>query len=258
MSFLFGINNEILNSELQVARFRIKDKDLKKFLNLKLFKCYPQNNSWKIEMLENQKKNDFFYILNNEEISNNNIFFLSNEDTLANFNTFILENYNIDGALQRANFKIYLKNGGFSSYQSDYPFELTTKKGSVVTSVNSLFNSNADINYIFFRNIFYKPIEDKFNSYLVDYKNKKILMKYELKTNNSNFIEIEKKFIKDGIFFVTQEYIGIPMYVSIKNNFLSFEHTHPLNAFLLNEDKYVVASNLKKEMNEIIYKEDSK
>ena len=83
-------------------------------------------------------------------------------------------------------------------------------------------------------------------------------MKYELKTNNSNFIEIEKKFIKDGIFFVTQEYIGIPMYVSIKNDFLSFEHTHPLDTFLLNENKYVIASNLKKEMNEIIYKENSK
>ena len=208
-------------------------------------------------MLENQK-NDFFYILRNEEISNNNIFFLSNEDTLTNFNTFNLENYNVDWSLQRANFKIYLKKGGFSSYQADYPFELTTKKGSVVSSVNSLINSDADINYIFFRNIFHKPIEDKFYSYLVDYKTKKVLNKYELTTNNSNFIKIEKEYIKDGIFLVTQEYLGIPMYISIKNNFLSFEHTHPLDTFLLSKNKYSIISNLKKEMNEIIYKENSK
>ena len=75
MSFLFGINNETLNSELQIARFRIKDENLKKYLNLKLFKCYPQNNSWKIEILENHEKNDFFYILNNW-IRNNGVFFI--------------------------------------------------------------------------------------------------------------------------------------------------------------------------------------
>ena len=135
---------------------------------------------------------------------------------------------------------------------------MATKKGSVVTSVNSLINDNADKNYILFRNIFHEPIENKFKAYLVDYKNKRILTEYELRTNNSNFVEIEKKYIKDGIFFVTQNYIGIPMYVSIKNNFLSFEHTHPYDTFTFGKDKYLIASNLKKEINEIIYKENSK
>ena len=81
--------------------------------------------------------------------------------------------------------------------------------------------------------------------------------KNELKTNNSNFIEIEKKYIKDGIFFSTQDYLGIPLYVSIKNNFLSFEHTHPYHSYTFGKDKYSIASNLKKEINEIIYKENS-
>ena len=160
--------------------------------------------------------------------------------------------------MERANFKIFLEKGGFSSYQADYPFGMTTKKGSIVSSVNSLINDNADKNYILFRNIYHKPIKDKFKSYLVDYKNKRILTEYELKTNNSNFIEIEKKYIKDGIFFATKDYLGIPMYISIKNNFLSFEHTHPYDSFAFGNNKYAIASNLKKEINEIIYKENSK
>ncbi len=53
-------------------------------------------------------------------------------------------------------------------------------------SVNSLINDNADKNYILFRNIFHKPMENKFKAYLVDYKNKRILTEYELKTKWNN------------------------------------------------------------------------
>jgi hypothetical protein len=257
MTYLFGFNNSILKSELQIACFKNKDKNLNKHRNLKLFKCYPQNGKWKISIIDNNKKNDYFYILDHHEISNKDIFFLSERNTLDNFNDANLEKPITDETMERANFKILLETGGFSSYQADYPFNLATKNGSIISSVSSLMDNNADKNYILFRNIFCKPIEDKFKAYLVDYKNKIILEEYELKTNNSNFIEIEKKNIKDGFFFVTQKYLGIPMYVSIKNNFLSFEHTHPYNTYLFGKNQYTVLSNLKKEINEIIYKKNS-
>jgi len=258
MAYLFGINNSILKSELQIACFRVKDKDINKHANLKLFKCYPQDGKWKISIIDDNKKNDYFYILDHREISNKDTFFLSDRNTLDNFNDANLEKPITDGLMERANFKILSEAGGFSSFQAEYPFNLATKNGSIITSIGSLTNRNADNNYILFRNIFYKPIEDKFNAYLVDYKNKRILAEYELITNNSNFIEIEKKYIKDGVFFITQKYLGIPMYVSIKNNFLSFEHTHPYDTFLFGKNKYPIISNLKKEINEIIYKENSK
>jgi len=258
MSYLFGINNSIIKSELQIARFKNEDKVLNKHSKLKLFKCYPENGKWIINLVENNKNNEYFYILDHHEISNEDIFFLSDKKILNDFNDLNLEKPKTDVPMERANFKIFLEKGGFSSYQADYPFGMTTKKGSIVSSVNSLINDNADKNYILFRNIYHKPIKDKFKSYLVDYKNKRILTEYELKTNNSNFIEIEKKYIKDGIFFSTQDYLGIPMYISIKNNFLSFEHTHPYDTFAFGNNKYAIASNLKKEINEIIYKENSK
>ena len=59
-------------------------------------------------------------------------------------------------------------------------------------------------------------------------------------------------FIKSEIFLVTDRYLGVPMYVSIKNNFLSFEHTHPPHEYILSENKFIKVTNLKKEINEII------
>ena len=48
------------------------------------------------------------------------------------------------------------------------------------------------------------------------------------------------------------------MYVSVKNGFLSFEHTHPPHEYILSENKFLKVTNLKKEINEIINKKISK
>ena len=124
-------------------------------------------------------------------------------------------------------FKIYLNKGGFSSYQSEYPYSMITKKGTILSSISSIANSDADKNYVLIKNIFEEPIEEIFKAYLVNYKTKSIEEQFEIKTNYTNCIEISNKLIKPEIFLITDKYLGIPMYVSLKNNFLSFEHTHP-------------------------------
>ena len=47
------------------------------------------------------------------------------------------------------------------------------------------------------------------------------------------------------------------MYISVKNSFLSFEHTHPPHEYILSENKFVKVANLKNEINEIITKKIS-
>ena len=89
-------------------------------------------------------------------------------------------------------------------------------------------------------------------NYLVNYKNRSIEEKFQIKTNHTNCIEINNKLIKPEIFLVTEKYLGIPMYVSVKNNFLSFEHTHPPHEYILSDNKFLKVANLKKEINEII------
>ena len=252
MNFFFGINNNYFKSEIQIPLFQ--NRNFRK-QNLKLFKVYPKNNKWILKEIVNKKINNYFCILKNQDISSNDIFFLTqneifdkfDQDKLKNFDTFT-ETY----PEFRANLKLYLNNGGFSSYQSEYPYGMITKKGSILSSVSALANSEAEENYILIRNIYEKPIEDNFGVYLLNIVTKKVEQKFEVKTNYTNCIKIEKKYIKPEIFLTTDKYLCIPMYVSIKNNFLSFEHTHPPHEYILSKNKFKKVSDLKKEINEII------
>ena len=252
MNFFYGINNGLFKSEIQVPLFQ--NKSYKK-LNLKLFKSYPKNNKWILKEIPKEKVKDNFFILKNDDISSNEIFFLADEKTFNNFDEEKLKNFNSytdTVPAYRANFKIYLDQGGFSSYQSEYPYSMISKKGTILSSICSLANPEADKNYVLIKNIFEKPIEENFNVYLINYKTKKIEDQFEIKTNYTNYVEINNKLIKPEIFLTTDKYLGIPMYVSEKNGFLSFEHTHPPHEYILSENKFIKVANLKKEINEII------
>ena len=252
MNFFYGISNDLFKSEIQIPLFQ--NRNFKKS-NLKLFKSYPKNNKWILQEIFSKKINDYFYILKNEDILSNEIYFLADETILNEFDDKKLKNFNnftdTDPAF-RANFKIYLNQGGFSSYQSEYPYSMITKNGTILSSISSIANSDADKNYVLIKNIFEEPIEENFKAYLVNYKTKSIEEQFEIKTNYTNCIEISSKLIKPEIFLVTDRYLGVPTYVSVKNNFLSFEHTHPPHAYILSENKFVKVTNLKKEINEII------
>jgi hypothetical protein len=253
MNFFYGISNNLFKSEIQVPLFQ--NRNFKK-TNLKLFKSYPKDNKWILHKISNKKKiNDYFYILKNEDILSNEIFFLADETIINEFDDKKLKNFNNftdTSPAFRANFKIYLNQGGFSSFQSEYPYSMITKKGTILSSISSIANSAADKNYVLIKNIFEEPIEENFQAYLVNYKTKSIEEQFEIKTNYTNCIEISNKLIKPEIFLTTDKYLGIPMYVSVKNSFLSFEHTHPPHEYILSENKFIKVANLKQEINEII------
>ena len=252
MNYFFAFKNDLLKSELQIPLYKNRSTKPSK---LKLFKCYPKNNKWILEDLSKKKINDHFYILNNNDISNNDVYFLGHDgldkdfegEKLLNFNSFTNTKPEF-----RANLKIYIDKGGFSSYQSEYPYSMVVKKGTILSSISSLANPKAEKNFILIKNIFERPIQDKFNAYLINYKTKQIEEIFELKSNNTNFIEINNKLIKPEIFLTTKEYLGIPMFVSLEKKFLSFEHTHPPHEYIISKDKFIKIKDLKSEINEII------
>jgi hypothetical protein len=252
MNFFFGITNSEFTTELQIPLFKNRNP---KEENIKLFIAYPNNKRWLIEEVK-KKKNKDFYFLKGEEISNNFIFFLAYDKDLSNYDFKKLINFNkfTDTApAYRANFKILLNNqGGFSSYQSEYPFEMIKKKGTILSAVSSIANKDAEKNYIFIRNIFQDPIIENFKAYLVNIKLKKIEDEFDIKTNFTNSFELKKSLIKPEIFLITKDYLGIPMYVSVDNKHVSFEHTHPPHEYILSKNKFEKISELKKEINEII------
>ena len=87
---------------------------------------------------------------------------------------------------------------------------------------------------------------------MVDIKQKIILEKYNLKTNYSNLLLINNNYIKPEVYFITDQFLGIPVYISEKNGHLSMEHTHPPHTHILTGNRYNVVKNLKERINEII------
>ncbi len=129
---------------------------------------------------------------------------------------------------------------------------MTLKKGNILSPISSLANEEADKNFVFIKNIYQYPVQEKFEVFFVDIKTKKILFKQTILSNTTNEVEIKKEFIKPDIFLFTKNFIGIPIYTSIHKNHVSFEHTHPPHEYILSGDKFKKITELKLEINAII------
>ncbi len=254
MNLFFGIKSDLLSCSLTIPKFQNFGKKNNK---INLYEAHVENNFWEINKTNcDQDKN--FYFINSEKINNHKIFFLAeHSDILKNSlkirNGLInINNFTDTQPAFRSNLKIYNKFGGHSSYQSEYPFQMTKKKGSILSPINMLLNRNADYNHIFFRNIFYKPIIDKSYLYLIDFKKKKILKKFSIQYNHLNEIKIEKEYISENVYLFTSDCLGIPLFLSSKNNHLSFEHTHPPHHYILGDDRFIKIAEIKNEFKKII------
>ena len=253
MNFFFGLKNTLFSSELVVPRFQNCGKTRNYY---SLFSAEIDKGKWLIKSISENHDEDFFYV-NNKIIDSHKIFFISNENETSlmkkkNFTELVnLNNFTNTNPEYRANFKIKNQKGGYSSYQSDYPYEMTKINGNIISSLFSLTNKDADKNYIILRNIFYKPLIEKFKAFIVNLKTKKILDKVTLKTNYTNIIEIKKSFLNEDYYLFTKSYVGIPIFLFSKNNHLSLEHTLPLTSYVLSSNKYKLVSDIKRELNDI-------
>ena len=255
MNLFFGIKNNIFYSELTIPKFKNRQKDTNK--KIKLFSAKIVDKKWDIKMID-CKENESFYFLNKEKINEKVFFFLASEkeiDDYKNSGKELLINFNSFSdtwPAYRSNLRICNNFGGFSSYQSEYPHSMTTRKGSVISSIDLLLNKTSDKNFVIFVNILKEPIEKNFKLFLINIKKQKIIKKFSVSTNKTNFIEIENEFISSENYMFSKDYLGIPIFISQKNNHISFEHTQPPHEYLIGKNKFLKVSELKNRANEII------
>ena len=255
MNFFFGIKNSFIDSTLTIPRFQNSHHTKKEY---KIYELKISNQRWEINNLIDVELNRDFYVINSNLISNENIFCLATKQEIQelknnHFSKFInFNNYTDTSPDFRANLQVFIKGGGFSSYQSDYPFSMVTKKGSILSPLSSLCNKRADKNILFLKNIYELPINDKFGVFFVNIKTKRVLKKIVVITNFLNEIIVEQEFIKPEVFLFTDKYIGIPIFCSIKDKHISLEHTHPPHEYILHNDRFRIVNELKKEFREII------
>lgn len=255
MNYFFGIKSELFDTKLTIPKFQNKKKINNKIL---LYQAFIQGNSWKIERLSYCTEDENFFFLDQKILNNDKIFFIIDGKNIQELNKIhyselkIFDNYTNTNPSYRSNIHISNEKGGFSSYQSDYPFNMISKKGGILSSINLLTNKFADKNILILKNIYKKPFNKSFYAYFINYKLKKIIHKEKIYTNRSNIIDLPAEFLDNETYLFTNEYLCIPLYVSINNNHISFEHTHPPHEYILSDDKYIKITDLKKKFNEII------
>ena len=132
---------------------------------------------------------------------------------------------------------------------------MTFGKGSIVSTTSLVTNKSCN-NYLILKNILNKPVTDNFNAHIVNYKSKKVIETFSLKTNYTNFIKLNEDHIKEDNYLITEKYLSIPIYISENKGHISLEHTNPTVSNILDDDRREISSNLKKKINEIITKKN--
>jgi hypothetical protein len=251
MNFFFSIKNSLFNSKLTIPKFTNESINLS--TKVKLYSLEIKNNKWHIKREFPNNAENFFYI-NNKLSSNSKIFFLSFKKEKKIIDRLkLFDSFTDTSPAFRANFLLNNnKGGGFTSYQSEYPYEMTLKNGCIISPINFLLDKKNDKNYIIFRNIFFKPVKLLKYIYFIDYNNKEVKLKLGIFSNYTNFIKVPKKLIKKDIYFVSNDLLGIPIFLSINKQHMSLEHTHPAILYLMGKDKFEKIKNMKESFLKII------
>tara|TARA_A100001015_G_scaffold319314_1_gene441818 strand:+ start:1393 stop:2160 length:768 start_codon:yes stop_codon:yes gene_type:complete len=254
MNYFFSIKTDKLKSKLTIPKFQNCGKKIKKN---KVYKACIKNNTWNVSDPVFDQNNNFYFI-DSSELNNENIFFLATEKELVKMkNTNFSKLDNISEFTDtfpdyRANLRLFNSEGGFSSYQSEYPHTMTEKKGSILSPISILLNKHNDENILFFKNIHCCPENKKFEIYFLNIVNKKIISNKTVYTNKTNIINIDKDLINPDVYLFSKEYLGIPIFLSIKNGHMSLEHTHPPHLYILGSERYKKVMELKKEILNVI------
>ena len=236
MNLFFGINHQEIKSEINIPKFQNSGKFDR---SLSLFECLIENKKWLVKK-KSCLENNFFFILKSDQIENSSFYFLASEKNIKSnsFEFKKINNFTDTSPAFRCNFKIFNNFGGYSSYQSEYPLNMTSRFGNIISPISPLLNAKADKNYILFRNINFEPKIEDFQMDIINIKQKKKIFSYNLKSNFSNLIGIDKEFIKDDFYIKTNKYLGIPIFVYEFEKNLSMEHTHPPQTYILSEERF--------------------
>ena len=157
MNFFFGISDQELKCQLTIAKFQNKSNAK----DHSLYSLFIKNNERNIFEVKCDQDEHVYYV-NNSFFNDFSFFFLAKKNEINKFDNNKLVNLNKFTDTMpafRANMKIYNNQGGFSSYQSEYPFSMTLKTGSILSPISPLTNINADKNFVYLPNLHEKPIK---------------------------------------------------------------------------------------------------
>jgi len=252
LNYFFFLSGPNLDCELQIPRFRNSGKLIPE---ITLFEVRIGKGYWRIEEAICKCDKNFYYLESNKE-NKDYVYFLALPSDVNSKQVKNLYNYNSYTQTvpdYRANLCLTNRNGGFTSYQSEYPFKMTLQRGSLISSVSTLLNKNVSSNSIFIKNIFHEPINEEYQAYLVSKKEGKVLKEYRIFSNSTNKIDLLPEDICVENYIVAKGFLGIPVYLSKnESGYMSMEHTHPPHSNIKGKNQFQLVSKLRNELLEIV------
>ena len=124
-------------------------------------------------------------------------------------------------------------------------------KKAYTISIKILLSENVDKNITLLRNIFHELL---IKSFFIDISNFKIVDVLNCTTNSTNYFEIHESFLNENYYLFSDEYLVLPLFISINNYHISFEHTQPQQLIMFKESRILVKKFKDRILNEIIKK----
>ena len=251
MNYFFLLAKEDLKSDLSIPKFKNSGEFCK---DLKLFGARIEEQKWRFFKPEYSESENFWKVESDEK-NFNDIYFLASTEQFNlqsnSKNLLDLNNFTNTFPDYRANLSVKNETGAISSYQSEYPYQMTQRKGSIYSSISTLGNFHALENGVFVRNIYDEPFQNEFDGYIYDYKSETVLKKITLITNSCNFISFDDVEDNGSLILFCKDFLGVPIYFSkSKAGNLSLEHTHPPHENIQGPDRFKIVSMIKKELDE--------
>ena len=257
MNFFFFAKIFNLSNTLTVPKFQNSGRIIN---NKELFQADIIDGRWTISMPKIINTHELFWSVSMNDCNRNSIYFIATDKGVSE----ILRKQqllNVDDFTEtvpdfRANLMIENENNGFSSYQSEYPFAMTTKLGTLYADCGVLTSEFCKRVGVVVRNIHHKPITEARELILYNNKSNKILKTYPIYLNESTFIDLtEFKTELINCLIFARNFLGIPIFfVEYIDGSLSFEHTHPPHESIAGSDRYELVNKVKNEAYQKIYK----
>lgn len=258
MNYFFLFENFDFTSKVQIPKFR---NDGVICNGLELYALAPSEKTWKLKQVDCEENSSFFY-LNSDKQSAGNLYFVAKHSDLSHLRDHNLaslqhvSDFTSTDPAYRCSFSVSKKcndNQISTSYQAEYPFQMTQRKGSVVSAVAMLSNRKGVANYLVFPSFFKEPCQQTFVVYFISKKRRVILGTHTFQTNTVNMVPLDNTLLQDDVYFVSTEYLGVPIYLSIGHDgSLSMEHTHPPHENVPGPDRFLYVKEMKREFLEII------
>jgi len=143
------------------------------------------------------------------------------------------------------------RKGVFSSYQGDYPFQMSKAKGTFLCFDSLVFQPEKGvINKLVFINIFSQELKEKtkFTVNRVNTSSKETIKKQKYVYNSAAIMNVEYKNDMETAFY-SKDSSGIPIFISYHKGFksnLSVEHSHPPSELFFGNNKFFAQQVLKK------------